>query len=124
MTTTETRTDPRRARSNGPSQAEANVSTKSSKQREGSTHGGDELPTLDFSTFVLSVIGSAYVHLGDAPNPDGEAEVSLDLARQDIDLLGMLEEKTRGNLTGDEERLLDQALYDLRLRYVEVSKQS
>ncbi len=81
-----------------------------------------ELPQLDFSTFVLSVIGSAYVHLGDAPNPEGQPEPNLVLARQDIDLLGILQDKTKGNLTGDEERLLDQALYDLRVRYLEVSK--
>lgn len=84
--------------------------------------GGPDLPTLDFSTFVLSIIGSAYVHLGDAPNPDGQPERNPELARQDIDLLGLLQEKTRGNLTGEEERLLDQALYDLRMRFVEVTK--
>ena len=81
-----------------------------------------QLPRLDFSTFVLSIIGTAYVHLGDAPNPEGQPERDLALARQDIDLLAMLEEKTRGNLTGEEERLLNQALYDLRMRYIEVSK--
>lgn len=81
-----------------------------------------ELPKLDFSTFVLSIIGTAYVHLGDAPNPEGQPEKDLNLARQDIDLLGILQEKTRGNLSGEEERLLDQALYDLRMRYVEVEK--
>jgi hypothetical protein len=82
-----------------------------------------ELPTLDFSTFVLSIIGTAYVHLGDAPNPEkGGPDRNLVLARQDIDLLGLLQEKTRGNLTGDEERLLDQALYDLRMRYIEVTR--
>ncbi|HVY47560.1 MAG TPA: DUF1844 domain-containing protein [Minicystis sp.] len=81
-----------------------------------------ELPTLDFSTFVLGIIGTAYVHLGDAPNPDGKPEKNLALARQDIDLLGVLQEKTKGNLTGEEERLLDHALYDLRMRFVEVSK--
>ena len=85
---------------------------------------GQELPTLDFSTFVLSIIGTAYVHLGDAPNPDGQPERNLPLARQDIDLLGLLQEKTKGNLTGDEERLLDSALYDLRMRFIEVSKGS
>ena len=82
---------------------------------------GAELPKLDFSTFVLSVIGSAFVHLGDAPSPEGAEEVNLALARQDIDLLGILQEKTKGNLSGDEERLLDQALIDLRLRYAEVA---
>jgi hypothetical protein len=83
-----------------------------------------ELPHLDFSTFVLSIIGSAHIHLGDAPSPDGHSERNLVLARQDIDLLGVLQEKTKGNLTGEEERLLDHALYDLRLRYIEVSKHS
>jgi hypothetical protein len=81
----------------------------------------DELPRLDFSTFILSLIGTAYVHLGDAEDPDGLSGRDLALARQDIDLLGLLQEKTRGNLTGEEERLLEQALYDLRLRYVEVT---
>jgi hypothetical protein len=85
---------------------------------------GQDLPTLDFSTFVLSIIGSAYVHLGDAPGPDGSPDRDLVLARQDIDLLGLLQEKTRGNLSGEEERLLDQALYDLRMRFIEVSKGS
>lgn len=82
----------------------------------------DELPKIDFSTFVLSLIGSAYVHLGDAPNPEGQAEPNIEFAKQDIDLLGILQEKTKGNLTGEEERLLDQALYDLRMRFIEVSK--
>lgn len=81
----------------------------------------DELPRLDFSTFILSLIGTAYVHLGDATDPDGQGGRDLALARQDIDLLGLLQEKTKGNLSGEEERLLDQALYDLRLRYVEVT---
>jgi Domain of unknown function (DUF1844) len=83
---------------------------------------GQELPTLDFSTFVLGIIGTAYTHLGDAPNPEGQEERDLQLARQDIDLLGLLQEKTKGNLTGEEERLMDQALYDLRMRFIEVSK--
>lgn len=80
------------------------------------------IPKLDFSTFVLSIVGSAYVHLGDAPNPDGSPGRDLDLARQDIDLLGLLAEKTKGNLSGEEERLLEQALYDLRLHWLEVTR--
>jgi ABC-type hemin transport system ATPase subunit len=81
------------------------------------------LPAIDFSTFVLSLSHSALVHLGDAPMPDGEpAERDLQLARQTIDLLGVLQEKTKNNLSGEEERRLDQALYDLRIRFVEISK--
>ena len=81
-----------------------------------------DFPRLDFSAFVLGIIGSAYVHLGEAPNPEGQSERNLFLARQDIDLLGLLEEKTKGNLTGDEEALLEQALTDLRMRFVEASR--
>lgn len=84
-----------------------------------------ELPQLDFSTFVVSIIGSAYVHLGDAPDPDGVATAStpnLLLAQQDIELLALLGEKTKGNLTGEEERMLEQGLYDLRTRFLEVKK--
>lgn len=84
---------------------------------------GGDLPRLDFATFVLSLSHSALVHLGDAPDPNGHVSPpNLELARQTVDLLALLEEKTRGNLTGQEEHVLSQALYDLRLRYVEVSK--
>ena len=54
-------------------------------------------------------------------SPDGGDSQDLELARTDLDLLGLLQEKTKGNLTGDEERLLTQALTDLRMRYVEVT---
>lgn len=80
-------------------------------------------PAVDFSTFVLSLAHSALVHLGVAPDPatGKEHPPSLPLARQTIDLVSLLADKTKGNLTGEEERLLEQLLYDLRLRYVEVS---
>lgn len=84
------------------------------------------LPSLDFSTLVLSLSQTALVHLGDQVDPtivDGHTHRDLGLARQTIDLLGVLQEKTKGNLTGEEERLLDQLLYDLRLRFVEHSKE-
>ena len=81
-------------------------------------------PVIDFTTFVLSLSTSALMHLGAIPNPEGETskEVALALAKQTIDILGMLEQKTDGNLTGDEERLLDEVLADLRLRYVTATK--
>jgi len=83
----------------------------------------EELPTIDFATFVLSLSHSALLHLGDAPHPETNAvERNLPLARQTIELIGLLEEKTKGNLTGDEERLLVQVLNDLRERYSELSK--
>ncbi len=82
-----------------------------------------ELPALDFLTFVVSMSHSALLHLGDAPDlATGVRELNLPLARQTIDLLAVLQEKTRGNLSGEEERVLSQAIYDLRMRFVEVSK--
>ena len=82
-----------------------------------------ELPSIDFPTFVLSLSHSALMHLGEAPHADdGRVERNLPLAKQNIDLLGLLEEKTKGNLTGDEERLLTQVLFDVRMRYLELAK--
>lgn len=84
---------------------------------------GEALPVLDFTTFVLSLSHSALMHLGEAPHPETDAvQKNLPLAKQTIDLIGMLEEKTKGNLTGDEERLITQILFDLRMRYVELEK--
>lgn len=77
-----------------------------------------ELPAIDFSTFALSLCTSAMVHLGQAPHPDGATATDLPLARQTIDILALLRDKTEGNLTDDERRLLDEMLYDLRLRFV------
>ncbi len=77
-------------------------------------------PTIDFYTFVLSLGSSAFMYLGDVPNPEtGEAmPANLPLAKQTIDLLEMLSEKTRGNLTPEEEKFMENLLMDLRLRYV------
>lgn len=83
-----------------------------------------ELPVLDFATFILSLSHSAMMHLGEAPIPDSDkVQKNLPLAKQTIDLIGMIEEKTKGNLSGEEERLLGQVLYDLRMQYLELSKQ-
>jgi hypothetical protein len=85
--------------------------------------GDDALPRVDFATFILSLSHSALLHLGDAPHPEtGRVERNLVLARQTIDLIAMLEDKTKGNLAGEEERLVSQILYDLRMRYVEQTK--
>jgi hypothetical protein len=83
----------------------------------------ESLPSIDFATFIVSLSHSALLHLGDAPHPEtNKVEASLPMARQTIDLLGLLEEKTKGNLTGAEERLLTQVLFDLRMRFVEAEK--
>ncbi len=85
---------------------------------------GPELPAIDITTLVLSLSHTVLLSLGDAPDPVTQQVVrDLPLARQTIDLIALLHEKTRGNLTGEEERVMLQSLYDLRMRYVEVVKQ-
>ncbi len=82
----------------------------------------DSLPALDFTTFVLSLSTTVLGSLGEIPEPNGtKHHVDLPLARQTIDLLTLLQVKTRGNLTGEEERLLNQVLLDLSMRFVEVA---
>ncbi len=77
------------------------------------------LPAVTFATFVFSLSSSALFHLGDIPDPQtNKPEVDLGMAKQTIDLLGLLKEKTKGNLDDEEQRLLDGILYDLRMRYV------
>ena len=71
----------------------------------------------------LSLATSAQVHLGAIPHPTtGKPEPDLALAKQTIDILGIIEEKTKGNLTEAEGRLLEHVLFDLRMMYVELSK--
>jgi hypothetical protein len=79
----------------------------------------EDIQPMSFDIFVLSLNASALIHLGEAPGDASEPArgVNLPLARQTIDILSLLETKTRGNLTGEEERLLHQILFDLRLRY-------
>jgi Domain of unknown function (DUF1844) len=81
-------------------------------------------PALDFNALVLSLGSSVIVHLGEAPDPTSGQKGATDfgLAQQSIDLLAMLQEKTRGNLTDEERRFLDGMLYDLRMLFVQVSQ--
>ena len=99
------------------------MSSGRGKSDERSASVPDDLPAVDFTTFVLSLSHSARLHLGDAPDPvTGKSDVDLPMARHSIDLLGLIQEKTHGNLTGAEEQVLTQELDDLRVRYVEVSR--
>jgi hypothetical protein len=77
------------------------------------------LPEVNFPTFIMSLNVSALYHLGAIEDPETkEKKKNLPLAKQTIDILSMLEEKTKGNLTEDEENLLKNMLYDLRIIYV------
>ena len=84
----------------------------------------DQEPALSFAAFVLSLAHTAAVHFGDIPDPvTGESGRSnLPAAQQMIDILAVIEEKTRGNLSAEERQLLEQLLFELRMRYIEVEK--
>ncbi len=77
---------------------------------------------LGFSTFVLSLSTSVLVHLGELPDPvTNKKEANLPLAQQTISVIELLKEKTKGNLTDEEQKLMETVLYDLRLKYVKAA---
>ena len=95
-------------------------------------NGGDPGPAreariapheVDFSTHILSLASSALISLGKMPAPDGETLTpDLEAAKHLIDVIGMLEGKTKGNLDDAEQKLLQSLLYDLRVAYVDAQK--
>ncbi len=92
-------------------------------QQEKQPAGEIPLPEITFSSFIFSLSSSALLHFGLVADPlTQKRERNLPLAKQTIDILGILRDKTKGNLTHEEEQLIDTILYDLRIRYVEESK--
>lgn len=79
---------------------------------------------INFAGFVLSLATTAAVHFGDIPDPStGErVEPNVQAAGQMIEILGMLQEKTKGNLLEPEAQLIDDLLYELRMRYVQAQE--
>ncbi|CCK79355.1 DUF1844 domain-containing protein [Desulfobacula toluolica] len=78
------------------------------------------LPKVDFSSFIMSLYSSGLVQLGKVEDPStGKKSVNFDLARQTIDMIAMLEEKTKGNLTEEENNLLKALLVEIRMAFVE-----
>ena len=86
-------------------------------------HNSGGLPEVTFSTFILSIGSSALVQLGEVPDPEtGQTMENLLAAKHSIDILSMLQEKTKTCLEQDEQQLLDTLLYDLRMKYVMKTK--
>jgi hypothetical protein len=92
------------------------------QQTERHDHEGE--PAISFAAFVLSLAHTTAVHLGDIADPMSGQPMppNLPAAHQMIDILALLEQKTRGNLTAEERQLLEQLLFELRMRFVEVGK--
>jgi hypothetical protein len=83
----------------------------------------EPLPEINFSTFVISLSTQVLMHLGEIANPiSGTVDADVPAAKQMIDMLSMLKDKTRGNLNANEERLMQDILFDLRMKYVEAVK--
>ena len=81
------------------------------------------MPAIDFTTFVVSLASSAQVHMGFAPDPSTQTtSKNLPLAQQTIDIINLLSEKTKGNLTEEEGKILEQVLYSLRMQFIEAQK--
>lgn len=86
---------------------------------------GEPMPPADFTTFILSLASATLIDLGELEGPDGHKHApSLAMARHHIDLVAMLADKTRGNLTGEEERLLHQVTADLKGRFIRAAEAS
>lgn len=118
--------DRRRFSASGEPRAESTAAAAEAEaDAAAAARGSHAVPDITFTTFVMSLSTQALVHLGEIEDPlTKTAATDLDAAKQLIDILGMLRDKTRGNVDETEERLLDAILYDLRLRYVERAKRA
>ena len=91
--------------------------------REDASAQESPLPEIDFTSFIFSLSTSALIQLGEIEDPfTKELIKNLPLAKQTIDLIGMLKQKTKGNLTSEEERVIEFILYDLRMKYVKAAE--
>ncbi|MCP4199967.1 MAG: DUF1844 domain-containing protein [Proteobacteria bacterium] len=98
-------------------------SSKSNPEKSENKEHQDPDVHIDFATFVLSLSSSAAYHLGLVPHPEDKTSCSnLPMAKQTIDILGILQDKTKGNLTGEEERLLSEVIYNLKMAFVNESQ--
>lgn len=91
---------------------------------EGRDGGHDEIPPADFKSLLSGMVTQALLYMGGIPDPvTGQRILHMDLARHHIDLLGVIEQKTKGNLDGEESQMLTQTLHELRLSFLQLSKQ-
>jgi hypothetical protein len=89
----------------------------------GRTRDRGQIPQPSFASLVQSIVTQILFYLGDLSPRGTEPQINLDMAKYNVDILGILEEKTKGNLTAEEQQMLDAALYEARMRYVSVASQ-
>jgi Domain of unknown function (DUF1844) len=104
--------------------SESAVESRSDQRRAEAPEESERSPVeINFSTFVISLSTQALMHLGEIPDPiTGKVETELAVAKQMIDIIALLGEKSRGNLDPGEQQLMEDVLYDLRMKYVEAVK--
>ena len=109
--------------SESPTESESASAPSEAQDSHTPEASSEALPEINFSTFVISLSTQALMHLGEVPSPlSGKFESDVPAAKQMIDLLAMLREKTRSNLNANEDRLMQDILFDLRMKYVEAVK--
>jgi len=105
----------------GESQIKEEPKVEGTAEQDSSAQQGP-LPEIDFTNFILSLSTSALIQLGEIQDPFTQKSAkNLPLAKQTIDLIGMLKEKTKGSLSPEEEKIIEYVLYDLRMRYVKAA---
>jgi len=114
------------ARQDAPEQTAAGTQpTSATAQAAEAARASQEeaLPEINFSAFVISLSTQVLMNLGEIASPiTGQVETDVPVAKQMIDILAMLKDKTRGNLNASEDRLIEDILFDLRMKYVEAVK--
>ena len=106
-------------------QAEKDRLAAEEKSQAGEGGAGQQLPPADFKTLVSEIVTQAMFAMGMIPDPKtGQRVAILDLAKHHVDTLGVLQEKTAGNLEEEEQKLLDQALHELRMHFVALSQEA
>ena len=105
-------------------EASSNAESDARRQAECGTENATPLPEINFASFILSLHTSALFHFGDLKDPATKKTMrNLPAAKQTIDLIRLLQDKTRGNLDEYEQKIIEEVLFELRMRYVKESKQ-
>ena len=106
-----------------PEETKIGKDNETEKPQEQEKKKAPPLPEINFSSFLLSLSSSVLLHLGEIEDPQsGIKKKDIALAKQSIDIINLLKEKTKGNLTEEEEKLMEHLLYDLRMRFVKANK--
>ena len=116
-------TPPKEPPKEAPGEVKSGAQREQAEPRSGhSEHVHAPPAEINFASFIFSLGRSAFIHLGEESDPmTGQRQVSLPLAKETIDILSLLEEKTKGNLTPEEAQLIKNILYALRMRFVEMA---